>query len=264
MKLQSMSLEFASNGIAHLVFTESARGNPIDGVFCADLNAASCEIAGRAGLRCVLITANGRAFSYGGDINTLAADLDRLPDLLVELLSRLNPAIARLQSIEAPIVGAVHGVCAGGMVAIMAACDILLAGADARFVAAYAGIGFSCDAGASIFLARRMGISRARSYLLLNRTLDASAAESVGLVDEVVPTAGLFRRAEEVAAALASGPTGAYGEMRQLLLGASRQPLEAQLELEMEAVVRCSRGTDAREGLRAFSEKRDPLFTGSR
>src|SRR3546814_19852998 len=76
---------------------------------------------------------------------------------------------------DAPVVAAVHGVCAGGMSAFVAGADILIAAQDAKFVAAYPGIGFSCDAGSSIMYARRLGVARARSFMLLNESLGAEA-----------------------------------------------------------------------------------------
>jgi 2-(1,2-epoxy-1,2-dihydrophenyl)acetyl-CoA isomerase len=156
----------------------------------------------------------------------------------------------------------VHGVCAGGMSAFVAGSDIVIAADDARFVAAYAGIGFSCDAGSSIMFSRRMGTARTRRFLLMNETLSAAEALGAGLVDEVVPREQLSSRASEVAARLACGPTRAFGEMRRLLLSVGDQPLESQLELEAQALARIAKTSDARNALAAFAQKRNAVFTG--
>ena len=148
------------------------------------------------------------------------------------------------------------------MAAFVAGADVVVAEAGARFVAAYAGIGYSCDAGASIMLSRRMGLARARRYLLLNEVLKADVALSCGLVDEVTTPELLMSRAEEVVQQLAAGPTRAYGETRRLLLSAEDQPLESQLELEAQALARTAGSADAREGLTAFAQKRRPAFVG--
>ena len=129
-------------------------------------------------------------------------------------------------------------------------------------MAAYTGIGFSCDASASVMLSRRMGLSRARHFLLRNQTLDAQTALAAGLVDEVVPADRLLAHAGKIALELAAGPTKAYGEVRRLLLSVQDQPLETQLELEAQALSRIATTADAREGLLAFSEKRKPVFLG--
>jgi 2-(1,2-epoxy-1,2-dihydrophenyl)acetyl-CoA isomerase len=250
------------DGLARLVFCNGARGNPIDAQFCAELCEAAAVLSTDERVRAVLVTAEGANFSFGGDIEAFVGDLDGLSANIKRWTATLHSAIARLQWMNAPIVAAVHGVCAGGMAALVAGADYVVAGDDARFVAAYAGIGYSCDAGASAMYVRRLGLARARKFLLLNETLDASAALSAGLVDEVAPRPELQERAEAVARKLAAGPTRAFGEMRRLLLNAGRQPLEAQLEMEAQALSRVAATRDAREGLMAFRDKRKPDFHG--
>jgi 2-(1,2-epoxy-1,2-dihydrophenyl)acetyl-CoA isomerase len=137
-----------------------------------------------------------------------------------------------------------------------------VAAENARFVAAYAGIGYCCDAGTSVMYARRMGLARARKFLLMNETLGATQALEAGLADEIAPTKALHARAEAIALQLAAGPTKAFGEIRRLLMSVEDQPLEAQLELEAQALARCAATADAREALTAFAEKRRPVFKG--
>jgi 2-(1,2-epoxy-1,2-dihydrophenyl)acetyl-CoA isomerase len=261
MSFKSLRLE-VDNGLARLTFIDAARGNPIDATFCAEVSEAAVQISDNPDVRCLLIAAEGKVFSFGGDINSFVNDLDSLPANIKRWTSGIHSAISRLQRMDAPIVSAVHSVCAGGMAAFVAGSDVLIAGDDAKFVAAFAGIGFSNDSGSSIMYTRRMGIARTRKFLLMNETLDAQAALATGLVDEVVPVADLATRAEAVARQLASGPTKAFGEMRRLLTSVEDQPLETQLELEAQALARSAGTADAREGLTAFSQKRAPLFTG--
>jgi 2-(1,2-epoxy-1,2-dihydrophenyl)acetyl-CoA isomerase len=256
-----LRLEF-SDGLARLTFADAARGNPIDGPLCDDLSEAAIQLSENSAVRCLLITAEGGAFSFGGDIRAFVKDLDDLALNIKRWTTTLHSAISRFQRMNAPIVTAVHGICAGGMSGFVAGSDIVIAARDARFVAAYAGIGFNCDAGSSIMYARRMGLGRARKFLLLNETLTASEALAAGLVDEIAPADQLFVRADAVARQLAAGPTRAFGEMRRLLMSVEDQPLEAQLELEAQALARCAATADAREGLVAFVEKRKPDFKG--
>jgi 2-(1,2-epoxy-1,2-dihydrophenyl)acetyl-CoA isomerase len=261
MTLSGLRLEIAE-GVARLTFTEADRGNPIDGPLCASLCEAAIQISESREVRCVLLGAEGSAFSYGGDISELVADLDGLALNIKRWTAKLHSAIARFQRMDAPVVAAVQGVCAGGMVAIVAGSDVVIGAADARFVAAYAGIGFSCDAGASITLPRRMGLGRARKFLVLNETLSAADALAAGLIDEVVPLENLHERALTIARQLAAGPTRSIGEIRRLMLSAQDQPLETQLELEAQALARVARTSDARSGLTAFVGKRMPDFRG--
>lgn len=261
MTFSGLRLEL-SDGLARLTFADAARGNPIDGPLCDDLCEVAIQLSENPAVRCILIAAEGKAFSFGGDINAFAADFDGLPLNIKRWTASLHSAISRFQRMNAPIVAAVHGICAGGMSGFVAGSDIIIAAQDARFVAAYAGIGFNCDAGSSIMYARRMGLGRARKFLLLNETLTASEALAAGLADEVAPADQLIARAEAVARQLAAGPTRAFGEMRRLLISVEDQPLEAQLELEAQALARSAATADAREGLTAFIEKRKPDFKG--
>lgn len=261
MNFSKLRLEIA-DGLARLTFCDAARGNPIDGVLCDELCEAATRLSEDRAVRCVLLAAEGKVFSYGGDVASFVADLDELPRNIKRWRTMLHSAIARFQRMDAPIVAAVYGVCAGGMAAFVAGADIVVAVDDVRFVAAYAGIGYSNDAGSSIMYARRMGIARTRRFLLLNETLDADAALSAGLVDEVTARDDLPARAEAIARQFAAGPTKAFGEMRRLLISVEDQPLENPLELEAQALARVAATHDAREGLTAFAERRKPVFEG--
>jgi 2-(1,2-epoxy-1,2-dihydrophenyl)acetyl-CoA isomerase len=251
-----------ADGIARLTLNDPARGNPIDGPFCHSICEAAIQLSENPTVRCVLMSAEGKAFSFGGDISAFLSDLENLPLNIKRWTATLHSAIVRLQRMNTPIVSAVHGICAGGMSGLVAGSDIVIAAESARFVAAYGGIGFSCDAGSSVMYTRRMGLGRARKFLLLNETLTANQAFSAGLVDEVVPAEQLQHRASEVATQLALGPPLAIGEMRRLFLSAQNAPLEAQLELEAQALARMASTEDAREGLTAFAAKRKPVFKG--
>ncbi len=250
------------NGLARLTLTNPAKGNPIDAVLCAEVCEAAILLSEDPGVRSVLFSAEGKAFSFGGDISAFIGDMDSLPKNIKRWTATLHSGLARLQRMDAPIVAAVHGVCAGGMVGVIAGADIVVAAEDAKFVAAFAGIGFSNDSGSSVMFARRMGIARARKFLLLNETLDAAQALAIGLIDEVLPADQVHARAEEIAAKLATGPTKAYGEMRRLFTSVEDQPLESQMELEAQALARCAGTEDAREAIIAFTEKRKPVFKG--
>jgi 2-(1,2-epoxy-1,2-dihydrophenyl)acetyl-CoA isomerase len=261
MSFTQLSLT-VENGLARLTFTNSAKGNPMNAVLCAEICEAAIQLSENPEVRCVLVTAEGKNFSFGGDISSFINDLDSLPANIKRWTTTLHSGIARLQRMDAPIVSAVQGVCAGGMSAFVAGSDMVVAADNARFVSAFTGIGFSSDSGSTIMYTRRMGIARTRKFLLMNETLDAQNALSLGLVDEVTTLDDLAARAEEIALQLASGPTKAFGEMRRLLTSVEDQPLEAQLELEAQALARMAGTADAREGLTAFWEKRKAIFTG--
>ncbi len=261
MTYTSMRID-REGGLARLTFIQPARGNPIDGTFCAEFCDVANELSSDSSVRAVLVTAEGKNFSFGGDIAMFLRGLDNLPAQIRRWTADLHVGIARMQRMDAPIVAAVQGICAGGMAGMIAGADIIVAETGTRFVSAYAGIGYCCDAGSSVMLSRRMGLSRARKYLLLNETLDAQTALAAGLADEVVAADALAARAEAIALQLAAGPTIAYGEIRRLLVSAASEPLDSQLEREAQALARVAGTADAREGLTAFGEKRAAQFSG--
>jgi 2-(1,2-epoxy-1,2-dihydrophenyl)acetyl-CoA isomerase len=107
-----------------------------------------------------------------------------------------------------------------------------------------------------------MGHARARRFLICGETLDAEQACAAGLVDFVVEDDALSAAAEAMAAQLAAGPTRAFGEIRRLFATVLSQSLETQLEDEAQGLAAVARSADAREGIRAFVEKRRPRFDG--
>jgi 2-(1,2-epoxy-1,2-dihydrophenyl)acetyl-CoA isomerase len=251
------------DGVAHVVLSRPDTGNPFDGDFCAELRDVANELAGDPAVRAVLIEARGKFFSVGGDIGAFAKHLDDLPHRIREWTAALHMGIARLARLNAPLVAAVHGMAMGGAVALVSHCDLVYCARSAKLGSAFTQIGFSCDTGATHALAARMGLARARRFMLLAEVLTAEQAAEAGLVDVVVDDDRVAIEAEQAALRLARGPTRAYGEIRRLFARSLAQPLEAQLEDEAQGLARVAGSEDASEGIRAFLEKRKPAFRGS-
>lgn len=250
------------DGLARVTLTEDARGNPIDGAFCHDMNTLSVALSTSADVRAVLIQAEGRFFSVGGDIRSFVTDRAALPGKVIEWTSDLHMALSRLQRMNAPVVSAVHGDVAGGAVSLVAMSDVVFAATRVTFSAAFSMIGFCADSGSTVSLSNRMGLSRAKRFLLLSESLDAEAAEATGLVDFVVPAEELVAAAETLARRLAAGPTQAYGEIKRTMMSARTVAFETQLENEAQALARLAATDDAWEGLTGFAERRKPVFKG--
>jgi len=250
------------DGLAHIVLNQPDRGNPIDGDFCREFNLCIAELSERADVRSVLITARGRLFSVGGDLMSLVKQGDALPRTIKAWTADLHTAIARMVRMRAPVVAAVHGNVAGGSVSLMAAADLVVMAESARISAAFSKIGFSPDSGSTTTVTRRIGVARARRFFLLAETLDAKTALSLGLVDIVVPDGVVRSEAERIAQELAGGPTEAYGAIKRLFSQTLDRSLESQLEEEAQTLAAISRTADAREGVKAFVEKRKPNFIG--
>ena len=252
-----------SEGVAHLVLNQPELGNPINGTFCAEWAQVINEIAARKEIRAVLLRSQGKFFSVGGDIGMFSKTLDTLPACIQDWTAGFHMGMARLARLDAPIVAAVHATAMGGAVSMIAACDFVYSAKSATLGSAYSLIGYSCDGGASVALSARMGLARARRFVMLGEMLPAEEAARLGLVDYVVDDESMLAEAEKMAVRLAKGPTRAYGEIRRLFSKAFTQSLETQLEDEAQGLTRAAGTADAREGITAFVEKRKPKFTGN-
>jgi len=258
------SVEFAlKDGVATITLAQAARGNPFDEKFCEDLNQIATECSINPSVRAVLIQAQGRFFSVGGDLNALTESRGGLARFVSVGTAKLHMAISRFARMNAPVVAAVHALAAGGAVALLAGADFVLAAPEASFYAAFTGIGISCDTGGSYFLPRRVGTRRAASFLMFNQMWTAQEALDAGLATQIVSREDLEREALALAQRLAQGPTRAFGEIKNLLLSSSQESLEGQLELEARAMARSAATEDAWNALNAVKAKQKPTFANS-
>ena len=261
MSYESLDLK-VTEGIARVTLNQPSLGNPFNEIFCEEWAQLANDLSTRPGIRAILLKANGKFFSVGGDIGMFSRNLDELPYLIKKWTTTLHMGFARFARIDAPTIAAVHAGAMGGAVAMLAGCDLVYSARSAVFGSAYSSIGYSCDAGASFALSARMGLARARRYVLLAETLSAEEALQAGLVDFVVDDSAVIAEAEAAALRLANGPTRAYGEIRRLFKTSLCQGFEAQLEDEAQALSRIAGSLDAREAITAFTEKRKPSFQG--
>lgn len=250
------------DGVARIRLAQPDRGNPFDKAFTDTLSDLANRCAIDPAVRAVLIEADGRFFSVGGDLQTLSATREGLRTFIYEGTNGLHAAVARFARGDAPVVVAVHAMCAGGGVSLAAAADFCLAGASAKFYAAYAGVGLAIDGGGSHFLPRRVGSRRAASFYLRNEMWSAAQALEYGLINEIVDDDALPAAALALARELAAGPTRSLGEIKRLLTSSYDTPLDAQLELEAHAMARTALTEDTFNALTAVAAKQRPTFEG--
>jgi len=249
-------------GLAIVNLAQAGRGNPFDGPFTAAFRQVACELWDAPHLRAVLLRAEGSNFSLGGDLKALYPARADLAPLIRQWTADLHMGLQRFWHLPVPIVCAVQGYAMGGGVALLAGCDVVMSGDKARLGSAFAQLGFSCDSGSTATLTARMGMARARRFVLLAEQLSSAEALQAGLVDRVVPDDTLQDEALQLAQRLANGPTRAYGEIKRLFLRAGSAQLEVQLEDEALTLARVATGSDACEGIAAMVEKRKPTFLG--
>lgn len=206
----------------------------------------------------------GRAFCAGLDIKE-AQQRDENPfGGGMGFQGYLAEVYIRMRRCPQPIVSLVQGPACGGGFSFVLASDIRIAGESARMNAAFIRLGLSaCDMGSSYFLPRLVGTSVASELMLTGRFIHAERALATGLVSEVVPDEDLAKAAEPyLHEMLTTSPMGLRLTKEGLNLAIDAQGLEAAMAIENRNQLMCSRTEDVKEGMQAFLEKRDPVYTG--
>lgn len=219
-----------------------------------------------ASVRIVVMRGAGRGFCAGLDIKDHGAiDHGRIPHGGgFGFQGYLADVYIRMRRCPQPIIAAVHGAACGGGLAFALAADIRIAGESARMNAAFIKLGLSsCDMGVSYFLPRLVGASVAAELMLTGRFIHAPRALATGLVSEVVPDAGLEAAAQScVDDMLAASPMGLRMTKEGLAMAIDAPSLEAAMAIENRNQMMCAASADFAEGMRAFLEKRPPVYIG--
>ncbi|MGE0386374.1 MAG: enoyl-CoA hydratase/isomerase family protein [Gammaproteobacteria bacterium] len=242
--------------VAVLTMNQPERRNAFSVALRNTLMEALTDLNGDPACRAIVLTGAGAHFSGGGDIKSFNEQT------VTEGRQRLKTGSSRLMPLmiagAKPIVAAVEGYAYGAGLALAAACDYVVAAREASFSCAFIRMGFVPDLGLMWTLPRRIGLGRARRYMMTGKPFDAVQAEAMGLVDELVPQGGALAQARTVAAELAQAPTLAI----ELIKAGLADGLDDVLRHEIDYQSVLLQSEDHAEGKRAFFEKRPPKFTG--
>ena len=225
-----------------------------------ELGALFAELARDATVRAVVLCAAGRAFCASGDVTTMG---DFTVASAQDRLKRAHRMIINLAAIEKPVIAAVQGAVAGIGWSMAMACDQIIATENAYFSQVFKNVGLAPDGGAIYFLTQNLGVLRAKELVLSGRRVGAREALELGLVSRVVPDGEQEQQARALAEELAHGPTMAFGFGKKLFKQTITPTLETFLDAEAWAQGNALLTDDHREGVRAFLEKRKPVFKGN-
>jgi 2-(1,2-epoxy-1,2-dihydrophenyl)acetyl-CoA isomerase len=263
------------NGVAWITLNRPDSLNAMGGELMPLLADHLAECAGDASVRCVVLTGAGRAFCAGGDVKAMAAG----SDALMGSGDKRSPAAEFARGVEIlrdsqrrttyvlntmpkPTVAMVNGHAVGAGLSLALACDLRVASDRAKFGTIFRNVGFSGDFGGSWFLPRLVGMERARQLYFTGEILGSDEAFKIGMVSRVVPHEKLEEETMALASQLASGPTIAYGRMKDNLNRSASSDLLAVLDQEALNMRLSSTTNDHREAAKAFVEKRSPTFAG--
>jgi 2-(1,2-epoxy-1,2-dihydrophenyl)acetyl-CoA isomerase len=211
-------------------------------------------------IRSVCLTGAGKAFSAGQDLDeVLGAETPGVAGILHE---QLNPIISAISSLQKPVLAAVNGVAAGAGANLALCCDVVIATHSALFIQAFSKIGLIPDSGGTYFLPRLIGWQKASAIMLLGDKITATEAEKMGMIYRCYEDEKFDEAAEKINTTLALLPTRALALTKLALQFSSGNSLAQQLAKEDELQQVAAGTADFKEGVQAFTEKRQPQFTG--
>jgi 2-(1,2-epoxy-1,2-dihydrophenyl)acetyl-CoA isomerase len=249
--------------IATLVLNRPERLNALLPTLVLSFPRAIEDVRKDDAIRVLIMTGAGRAFCAGGDVGTKGKD--KTYQELSQRWSRflIGPVAISLRNFEKPTIAAINGAAVGAGVSLFLACDITIASENAKFGLAFVKVGLVPDAGATYFLPRKVGISKAIELMCTGDIINAEEAEQIGLVSRVVPQDKLMEEVRELAEKLAKGPPIAIGLIKRAAYKSLDNNLEQQIDFEDYAQSLCFKTEDHKEGARSFMEKREAVFKGT-
>jgi len=265
MPLETLRID-VTNGVGRIALDRPDKRNAMDTRMARELEETLRELEGRPDVRVVSIRGAGGHFCSGGD---LAPDRSAEPpsgspaSITLDIMNRVYaPAILAVHRFPKPVVAFVEGVAAGAGANLALACDLVYATPETRFCEIFVRRGLSLDCGGSWLLPRLVGLQKAKEIAFFGDWIGAAEAASMGLVSAVFESDGAETAVEARLARLAAKAPIALGLIKQSLNRSMSLTLAESLEAEAVAQATCTATEDCAEGMRAFLEKREPLFRG--
>jgi 2-(1,2-epoxy-1,2-dihydrophenyl)acetyl-CoA isomerase len=247
-----------ANGVVTATLNRPAKRNAANLEMWGQLHSVITEVAHSHDDRVLVLTGAGGAFCSGAYLTDVAGQQGH-PLAMMRYLGDIALALHRLPK---PTIAKVGGVAAGAGCNLALGCDLIVASSEARFSEIFCLRGLSLDWGGSWLLPRLIGLHRAKELAFFGEIISADEAASIGLVNRVVPAGELDSFVDGWARRLAEGPTLALSMSKALLNESASMTMSEALEREGQAQAVNFASDDTAEAMRAFVEKRAPIFTG--
>jgi 2-(1,2-epoxy-1,2-dihydrophenyl)acetyl-CoA isomerase len=225
--------------------------------------ALSDTLAGAAtdeSIKGVVLTGKGKAFCAGGDLKWISQQAGDAGATLHRLAPQFHIAIMEIRRMAKPVIAAINGIAAGGGFSLALACDFRVMAESAVLRQGYTSNGLSIDGGGTFALPRLVGLARALEIAAFDEPIGAAKALEWGLVTKVVPDSEVRKVALNMLEGWSKTSLHSFAWSKRLFLESFNNTLETQLELERQGISDCASHPDGREGVRAFVEKRKPVF----
>ena len=249
------------NSVAKIILNRPDKFNVFNREMALLMQDALDKVAAEKKIRAVYITGEGKAFCAGQDLSE-AIDPSG-PGIRKIVDEHYNPIIRKIRVLEKPVVCGVNGVAAGAGANIALACDVVIAAASSSFLQAFSKIGLIPDSGGTFMLPRLIGWQRASALMMLGDKVPAADALQMGMIYKVAEDSKLQDEAMAIAIALSQLPTYGIGLTKKLLNESFFNSLDKQLDLERDLQTKAAAHDDYTEGVKAFLEKRKPVFKGN-
>jgi len=258
-EVKSVLLE-KNNGIATLTMNRPNVLNTLHPDLIAELVAALNEVENDAAIKVVVLTGAGKAFCAGGDLPYI--DELNTPVEGRDYIIKASEIVTTITKMDKPVIGMINGVAAGAGANLALACDIVFCAKSARFGQSFAKVGLIPDCGGTYLLPRAVGLHKAKELMFTADLINADTALQLGIVNQVVDDSELKEVTYKFAERLANSATIALGLMKRVLNQSDSLDLEQVLEIETGMQCICLQTEDNKEGVKAFKEKRNPVFKG--
>jgi len=231
-----------------------------------ELNRAIADIISDDDIRALLFTGAGRGFCAGADIGTqhsrIAGSLEKRSRR--EIVSPLGgwEFFITLSKMDKISIAAVNGIAYGVGLSLALACDIRIASENARFTSGYVKMGLTPGGGHTFLLPRIVGLSKAIELMCTGDIIDAKEAERIGLITQIVPAKELMKSVNSLASKIANGPSVSIELIKRLAYIGQENDLDRHIYLESYAQKICFETEDHKEAVKAFFDKRAPVFKG--
>jgi 2-(1,2-epoxy-1,2-dihydrophenyl)acetyl-CoA isomerase len=249
-----------SDGIASLFLNRPEAFNALDLDMMESFAANAMTLSTDNSVRGIVISGEGKAFCAGGDLKWAFGFPHGPSAAFHELAARFHRGILEIRRMSKPVIAAVNGIAAGAGFSLALACDFRVMARSAGMRQAYTSSGLSIDGGGSFILPRLVGLARAMEIMAFDRHISSEQAFSWGLATRVVEDGNAVEEATRMALELAECSLNSFGWSKKLLTDSFDSSFETQIERERRGLAFCAGHPEGLEGLRAFSEKRKPLF----
>ena len=247
--------------VALITMNRPDKRNALNAELNADLLSAFQQAQADETVRAVVLTGAGKGFCAGADL-TAVAGIPSPDDLYNRIIDTYNPLMGLITTLKKPVIAAINGVGAGAGMSLALACDMQVMAHNASLMMAFSNIAFVPDAGATWFLMRQIGYSRAYQMAIEAQPISAEQCLHWGLTNKVAPADDLLEETLTWAKHLAQRPTLALGLTKHALTFAAQNDLLATIEYEASLQKQTIVSHDFQEGVMAFMQKRDPEFKG--